>query len=115
VIAQIVSAQTELKCWYGNKTYAVGESIPEATTDNPCSMGCFCSGSSPGKPPRITCATVDCQPFPDQDDCVPTHKEGSCCPEYYCPQRKLFLNDLDESGDGNPCSDHKISGVISIT
>jgi hypothetical protein len=42
----------------------------------------------PAHPPKINCATVDCQPYPDSEgelDCVPVHKDGLCCPEYYCP------------------------------
>jgi len=88
LVANIIAAQTQSKCFYGNKTYAIREQIPEATTDSPCAMSCFCSNYRPGTPPRITCAAVDCQPYPDSDseqDCVPVHKEGVCCPEYYCP------------------------------
>jgi hypothetical protein len=41
VIAQIVSAQAEQKCWYGNKTYSVGQSIPEATKDSNDELYCL--------------------------------------------------------------------------
>jgi tissue factor pathway inhibitor len=90
LIASIIAAQAQQKCYYGNRTYAVRDPIPEATTDSSCSMGCFCHSFRPSQPPRITCATVDCAPYPDTDgemDCVPIHKEGSCCPEYYCPSQ----------------------------
>lgn len=68
----------------------MGESIPEITAESACSMGCFCAEGYPkGTPPRITCAQVDCQPYPSGGGCVPIRKSDSdCCSEYYCPGSK---------------------------
>ncbi|OXA37291.1 uncharacterized protein ZC84.1 [Folsomia candida] len=86
LIANILAAQAQQKCYYGNRTYAVREAIPEATVDSPCSMSCFCASYRPGTSPTITCAEVDCPPYPEGDDCVPIDKTGTaCCSDYYCP------------------------------
>ncbi len=71
----------------------MGESIAEITAESACSMGCFCAEGYPkGTPPRITCAQVDCQPYPSGGGCVPIRKSDSdCCSEYYCPGSKKFL------------------------
>lgn len=87
VVLEITKAQQSSQCWFGNRTYAVGDSIPDITADSPCSMGCFCSEGYPrGSPPKITCAQVDCQPYPAGGGCVPIKKSDSdCCSDYYCP------------------------------
>ncbi|CAL8109619.1 unnamed protein product [Orchesella dallaii] len=86
LVTSIAAAQKNSQCYFGNRTYSVSDSIPEITADSPCSMGCFCAGGYPeGSPPRITCAQVDCQPYPSGGGCVPVRKsELDCCSDYYC-------------------------------
>lgn len=90
MVMAIAAAQKKSQCWFGNKTYSIGESIPDITNESPCSTSCFCAEGYPnGKPPRIVCAMVDCQPYPSGAGCVPVrNSESDCCSEYYCPGSK---------------------------
>ena len=55
--------------------------------DDPC-QSCFCLFG------RIICSSTDCA-FPDPAlNCTEIPKEGSCCPEFVCPQdeKEITLN-----------------------